>query len=94
MAGEGRSSTAMLWQHQISRTGRCVYPEMQEDDTGLYVSRAAAHRDDPLSKRAHAHLKAGSLSAFLGIHPEKDWEYDRSKGAFLPKEIDCGKRVW
>nr|WP_272930315.1 HK97 family phage prohead protease [Klebsiella pneumoniae] len=78
---------AMLWQHQISEPVG-VYTEMREDDTGLYVKGRLLIEDDPLSKRAHAHLKAGSLSGLSIGYILKDWEYDRSKGAFLLKEID------
>lgn len=78
---------AMLWQHQISEPVG-VYTEMREDDTGLYVKGRLLIEDDPLSKRAHAHLKAGSLSGLSIGYILKDWEYDRNKGAFLLKEID------
>ena len=44
--------------------------------------------DDPLSKRAHAHMKAGSLTGLSIGYMLKDWEYDRVKGVFLLKEID------
>ncbi|HAS8353203.1 HK97 family phage prohead protease [Morganella morganii] len=84
---EKGSLPAMLWQHQISEPVG-VYTEMQEDDTGLYVKGRLLIEDDPLSKRAHAHLKAGSLSGLSIGYILKDWEYDRNKGAFLLKEID------
>lgn len=84
---EKGSLPAMLWQHQISEPVG-VYTEMREDDTGLYVKGRLLIEDDPLSKRAHAHLKAGSLSGLSIGYILKDWEYDRSKGAFLLKEID------
>lgn len=41
-----------------------------------------------LAKRAHAHMKAGSLTGLSIGYVLKDWEYDRSKEAFLLKEID------
>ncbi|HIH3526099.1 TPA: HK97 family phage prohead protease [Escherichia coli] len=44
--------------------------------------------DDPLAKRAHAHMKAGSLTGLSIGYVLKDWEYDRTKEAFLLKEID------
>lgn len=84
---EKGSLPAMLWQHQISEPVG-VYTEMREDDTGLYVKGRLLIEDDPLSKRAHAHLKAGSLSGLSIGYILKDWEYDRNKGAFLLKEID------
>lgn len=41
-----------------------------------------------LAKRAHAHMKAGSLTGLSIGYILKDWEYDREKGVFLLKEID------
>ena len=84
---EKGSLPAMLWQHQISEPVG-VYTEMREDDTGLYVKGRLLIEDDPLSKRAHAHLKAGSLSGLSIGYILKDWEYDREKGVFLLNEID------
>ncbi len=78
---------AMLWQHQISEPIG-IYTEIREDDTGLYVKGRLLIDDDPLSKRAHAHMKAGSLSGLSIGYILRDWEYDRGKGAFLLKEID------
>ncbi len=65
-----------------------VYTEMKEDDVGLYVRGRLLIDDDPLAKRAHAHMKAGSLTGLSIGYVLKDWEYDRSKEAFLLKEID------
>ena len=61
---------------------------MKEDDVGLYVRGRLLIDDDPLAKRAHAHMKAGSLTGLSIGYVLKDWEYDRSKEAFLLKEID------
>ncbi|MCV5332626.1 HK97 family phage prohead protease, partial [Escherichia coli] len=36
----------------------------------------------------HAHMKAGSLTGLSIGYVLKDWEYDRTKEAFLLKEID------
>ncbi|EIQ0906784.1 HK97 family phage prohead protease [Escherichia coli] len=55
---------------------------------GLYVRGRLLIDDDPLAKRAHAHMKAGSLTGLSIGYVLKDWEYDRSKEAFLLKEID------
>ncbi|MGJ7782459.1 HK97 family phage prohead protease [Escherichia coli] len=65
-----------------------VYTEMKEDDVGLYVRGRLLIDDDPLAKRAHAHMKAGSLTGLSIGYVLKDWEYDRTKEAFLLKEID------
>ena len=78
---------ALLWQHQMAEPIG-IYTEMREDSTGLYVKGRLLIDDDPLSKRAHAHMKAGSLSGLSIGYILKDYEYDRSKDAFLLKEID------
>lgn len=78
---------SMLWQHQMDQPIG-VYTEMREDDRGLVVKGRLLIDDDPLAKRAHAHMKAGSLTGLSIGFVLKDWEYDRSKEAFLLKEID------
>ncbi len=78
---------ALLWQHRMDEPIG-VYNEMKEDDVGLYVKGRLLIDDDPLAKRAHAHMKAGSLTGLSIGYVLKDWEYDRSKEAFLLKEID------
>lgn len=78
---------ALLWQHRMDEPIG-VYTEMKEDDVGLYVRGRLLIDDDPLAKRAHAHMKAGSLTGLSIGYILKDWEYDREKGVFLLKEID------
>ncbi|MBG6243189.1 MAG: HK97 family phage prohead protease [Candidatus Symbiopectobacterium sp. Dall1.0] len=78
---------AMLWQHNMSEPIG-IYTEMREDDVGLFVKGRLLIEDDPLAKRAHAHMKAGSLTGLSIGYVLKDWEYDRTKEAFLLKEID------
>ncbi|WP_261831161.1 HK97 family phage prohead protease [Leminorella grimontii] len=78
---------AMLWQHRMDEPIG-VYTEMKEDEVGLYVKGRLLIDDDPLAKRAHAHMKAGSLTGLSIGYVLKDWEYDRTKEVFLLKEID------
>lgn len=78
---------SMLWQHQIAEPIG-VYTEMREDDVGLFVKGRLLIDDDPLARRAHAHMKAGSLTGLSIGYILKDWEYDRTKEAFLLKDID------
>lgn len=78
---------ALLWQHNMQEPIG-VYTEMREDDVGLYVKGQLLIEDDPLAKRAHAHMKAGSLSGMSIGYVLNDWEYDREKEAWLLKEID------
>lgn len=78
---------ALLWQHDTAEPIG-VYTKMEEDENGLYVEGRLLIDDDPLAKRAHAHLKAGSLSGLSIGYNLKDYEYDREKEAFILKEID------
>lgn len=78
---------ALLWQHNMSEPIG-IYAEMREDATGLYLKGRLLIDDDPLAKRAHAHMKAGSLSGLSIGYILNDYEYDKEKGAFLLKEID------
>lgn len=78
---------ALLWQHNTSEPIG-VYTEMREDETGLYVKGRLLVDADPLAKRAHAHMKAGSLSGLSIGYVLEEWEYDQTKGVFLLKIID------
>ncbi|WP_127958080.1 HK97 family phage prohead protease [Serratia microhaemolytica] len=78
---------AMLWQHKTDEPIG-VYTDMREDDVGLYVKGRLLIDDDPLAKRAYAHMKAGSLTGLSIGYVLNDWEYDRAKDAFILKEID------
>lgn len=78
---------ALLWQHDMAEPIG-IYTEMREDATGLYVKGRLLIEDDPLAKRAHAHMKAGSLSGLSIGYILNDYEYDKDKSAFLLKEID------
>ncbi|MCW2479753.1 HK97 family phage prohead protease [Candidatus Symbiopectobacterium sp. NZEC135] len=84
---EKSAMPAMLWQHNMSEPIG-IYTEIREDDVGLFVKGRLLIDDDPLAKRAHAHMKAGSLTGLSIGYVLKDWEYDRTKEAFLLKEID------
>jgi uncharacterized protein len=51
----------LLWQHDAANPiGLCS--SLQEDEKGLRLSGQLLVEDDPLARRAHAHLKAGSIS--------------------------------
>ena len=80
---------AMLWQHQMSEPIG-IYTEMREDDVGLYVKGRLLIEADPLAKRAHGHMKAGSLTGLsIGYMLEDGgYEYDKEKGIWLLKAID------
>lgn len=86
---EKKGLPALLWQHDTSEPIG-VYTKMEEDENGLYVEGRLLIDDDPLAKRAHAHLKAGSLSGLsIGYSMKNnDYEYDKDKEAFILKELD------
>lgn len=81
------SMPAMLWQHDPHEPIG-IYTDIKEDDVGLYVKGRLLIEDDPLAKRAHAHMKAGSLSGLSIGYWLNDYDYDGSKDAFLLREID------
>lgn len=79
----------MLWQHRASEPIG-VWTKMQEDDHGLYVEGRILLSAGDLEKRAHAHLKAGSVDAMsigYSIAPG-GYEYDKGTDAFWLKQID------
>jgi len=78
---------AMLWQHD-TREPIGVYTEIKEDAHGLYVKGRLLIDDDPLARRAHAHLKAGSISGLSIGYLLNDFEYDKGKDGWILKEID------
>ncbi|WP_115827531.1 HK97 family phage prohead protease [Xenorhabdus cabanillasii] len=85
--GEKGGLPALLWQHRMDEPIG-IYTEMNEDEVGLHLKGRLLIDDDPLAKRVHAHMKAGSLSGLSIGYILKDWEYDRTKEAFLLKDLD------
>lgn len=81
------SFPALLWQHKMDEPIG-VYTYMAEDDIGLAVKGRLLIEHDAMAKRAHAHMKAGSLTGLSIGYMLKDSEYDKEKKAFLLKEID------
>lgn len=79
----------MLWQHkQDEPIG--VYTSMREDSKGLLVEGQLLVNDDPLAKRAYAHLKAGSINGLsIGFRSiSKAETYDDATGAVLLNDVD------
>lgn len=76
----------VLWQH---KTHEPIGPhlDMKEDVTGLYVKGKLLIDDDPLARRAYAHMKAGSVTGLSIGYTLDDWEWDSVKGAYLLKKI-------
>src|SRR5690554_6468130 len=78
---------AMLWQHRIDEPIG-IFTEMKEDDVGLYVKGRLLVNEDELARRAHAHLKAGSIGGLSIGCRLKDYDYDGGKDAFILREIE------
>jgi HK97 family phage prohead protease len=86
---ENRTLPALLWQHKMDEPIG-FFSTVEEDSVGLYVEGSLLIDDDPLAKRAHAHLKAGSLSGMsIGFRVSEDgYEFSEEKDAFILSEID------
>lgn len=80
---------AMLWQHKFDEP-LGIYTRMEEDEHGLYLEGRLLIDDDPLAKRAYAHLKAGSLTGLsIGYSiPPGGAEWDSGAGVFRLKQVD------
>lgn len=78
---------ALLWQHKMDEPIG-YYTKMVEDDNGLYLEGQLLIDDDPLARRAHAHMKAKSLSGLSIGYILNDYDYDKEKSAFILKDID------
>ena len=77
----------LLWQHKMDEPiGH--FTAMAEDQKGLYVEGKLLVDSDPVAKRAHAHMKAGSVRGLSIGYAIKDQEYNSKKGTTLLKELD------
>lgn len=83
------SFPAMLWQHKFDEP-LGPYTRMEEDEHGLYLEGRLLIEDDPLARRAHAHLKAGSitgLSIGYSIAPGGG-RWDPDQGVYHLTKVD------
>lgn len=87
-ANSGGKMPAMLWQHKHDEPIG-VWTEMAEDDHGLLVKGKLLVDDDPLAKRAYAHLKAGSVGGLsIGYSiPKGGGEWDDEAGVYRLKNL-------
>jgi uncharacterized protein len=78
----------MLWQHD-TKEPIGVYSLMKEDGHGLYVEGKILIEAGTTEKRAHAHLKAGSIDSMsIGYDVAADGlEYSGADDAYLLKQI-------
>jgi len=77
---------ALLWQHKTDEPIG-IFTKMEEDEHGLFVEGKLLKDDDPMAKRAYAHLKAGSITGMSIGYSDVDYEYDKDKGAFKLNEV-------
>ena len=78
---------SLLWQHKRDEPIG-LFTEIKEDDYGLWVKGQLLIEDDPLARRAYAHLKAGSLSGLSVGMLVQDAECDRHHACYTLKELD------
>lgn len=79
------TSPALLWQHD-DHEPIGVWEEMEEDDSGLRVKGRLLVDDDPVARRAYAHLKAKSVSGLSIGFIVRDREYEEDTR--LIKNVD------
>ncbi|MBP5971063.1 HK97 family phage prohead protease [Pseudomonas iridis] len=77
----------VLWMHD---TKEPIGPhlDMREDEKGLFVKGRLLIDDDPVAKRAHAHMKAGSVTGLSIGYVLKDYDWSTEKEAYLLHEIE------
>lgn len=89
-AKNDRRTIPMLWQHnQTEPIG--VWTDIAEDTKGLYVKGRLLVDDDPLAKRAYAHLKAksiGGMSIGYRIPDGGITEDEKRRGVSRLKKVD------
>ncbi|MEG0344300.1 MAG: HK97 family phage prohead protease [Acinetobacter sp.] len=84
---EKKDLPPVLWQHQMYEPIG-PFTEMKEDDHGLFVKGKLLVDDDPLAKRALAHMKAGSVKGMSIGYMVIDAEYHKQDDIYYLKEID------
>ncbi|WP_119689693.1 HK97 family phage prohead protease [Acinetobacter soli] len=77
----------ILWQHNMYEPIG-PFTHMEEDDYGLFVRGKLLVDDDPLAKRALAHMKAGSVKGMSIGYLTVDAEYHKQDDLYYLKEID------
>ena len=77
----------LLWQHDTDEPVG-VFTEISEDDYGLRVVGKLLVEDDPLAKRAYAHLKAGSINGLSIGFQIIDIEHNSSLDVEIIREVD------
>jgi len=77
----------LLWQHQTDEPVG-IFLDIKEDQYGLKVSGQLLINDDPLAKRAYAHLKAGSINGLSIGFITLDQEYKSSLDIEVIREVD------
>lgn len=87
LKAKGPKGIKLLWQHDPHEPIG-YYTHMEEDEKGLFVQGQLLINDDPLAKRAWAHLRAGSLDGLsIGFNSVKS-RYDRDTDVLVLLELD------
>lgn len=89
-AKKERRNIPMLWQHNRQEPIG-FWKDLAEDAKGLFVKGQLLIEDDPLAKRAFAHVKAGTLGGMsIGyrLMPGSAESDDRRPGVTKLKKID------
>lgn len=78
---------ALLWQHD-PREPIGKWLEMEEDEKGLRARGQLLIDDDPMARRAYAHLEAGSVSGLSIGYMLERFEVDVDEGIWTLLEVD------
>ncbi len=78
---------SLLWMHDTTQP-LGVYKSMREDTKGLFVEGELLIHDDPMAKKAFAHLKAGSVSGLSVCFQTKVYENNYENNTRIIKEAD------
>lgn len=86
LAAKGRR-VPILWQHRTAEPIG-IYSELAEDDHGLRLKGELAVGFDDLAKRAHGHMKMGSVTGLSIGYWVRESSYDEKTGVRTLTKLD------
>lgn len=86
LAGKARK-VPVLWQHRTAEPIG-VYDELAEDDHGLKVGGKLGIEFDDLARRAHGHMKMGSVTGLSIGYWVRESSYDEKTGVRTLTKLD------
>ena len=86
LAAKGRR-VPILWQHRTAEPIG-IYSELSEDDHGLRLKGELAVGFDDLAKRAHGHMKMGSVTGLSIGYWVRESSYDEKTGVRTLTKLD------